>query len=93
MTPLEQHRYRLVHDMPVEAEVLLSLIAEYGPITIMELMNLASDEHLASSATIHKYLGVVRDKQLVIELSSDQDHRIKSLDVSDKGIRYLKGTI
>jgi Fe2+ or Zn2+ uptake regulation protein len=93
MTPLELHRYRLVHEMPVEAEVLLSLIAEYGPLTIMEVVDLAQQEELGSLATIHKYLGTIRESELVIELNDGADHRTKNLDVSKKGIRYLQGTI
>ena len=90
MTPLEQHRNRLARNMATEAEVLLSLIAEYGPLTIMQVMDLAQQEQLASPATIHKYLKHVRDAELVIELNDEKDHRVKNLDVSKKGIRYLQ---
>ena len=90
MTPLELHRNRLAHEMPYEAEVLLSLVAEYGPLTIMEVMSLAQQEQIGSPATIHKYLQHVRDAELLIELSSDTDHRTITLDVSEKGIRYLR---
>ena len=93
MTPLELHRYRLVHEMPVEAEVLLSLVAEYGPLNIMQVMDLAQQEQLGSQATIHKYLSTIRERELVIELNDAEDHRTKNLDVSKKGIRYLQGTI
>ena len=93
MTPLELHRYRLVHEMPVEAEVLLSLIAEYGPLAIMEVMDLAKQEEIGSHATIHKYLDTIRERELVVELSDSKDHRTIYLDVSKKGIRYLQGTI
>jgi hypothetical protein len=90
MTPLELHRNRLAHSMPAEAEVLLSLVAEYGPVSIMEVMSLAQQEQIGSPATIHKYLQHVRDAELVIELTSDTDHRTIQLDVSNRGIRYLK---
>jgi Fe2+ or Zn2+ uptake regulation protein len=93
MTPLELHRFRLAHEMHVEAEVLLSLIAEYGPLTIMQVMDLAQQEQLGSPATVHKYLGTIRERELVIELNDARDHRTKNLDVSKKGIRYLQGTI
>jgi hypothetical protein len=93
MTPLELHRFRLAHDMPMEAEVLLSLIAEYGPVNVMQVMDLAKQEQIASHATIHKYLNTIRERELVIELTEDGDHRTKNLDVSKKGIRYLQGTI
>lgn len=90
MTPLELHRNRLAHSMPHEAEVLLSLVAEYGPVSIMEVMGLAQQEQVGSPATIHKYLQHVRDAELVIEITSDTDHRSIQLDVSNRGIRYLK---
>jgi hypothetical protein len=90
MTPLELHRNRIAHEMPFEAEVLLSLVAEYGPVSVMEVMDLARQEQIGSPATIHKYLRHVRDAELVIELDSDTDHRTITLDVSKKGIRYLK---
>ena len=90
MTPLELHRNRLAHEMPNEAEVLLSLVAEYGPLSIMQVMDLAQQEQIGSPATIHKYLRHVREAELLIELSSDTDHRTINLDVSNKGIRYLK---
>lgn len=90
MTPLELHRNRLAHNLATEAEVLLSLIAEYGPLTIMQVLELAGQEQVGSLATIHKYLNQIRDAELVIELGSDQDHRVKNLDVSKKGIRYLR---
>jgi Fe2+ or Zn2+ uptake regulation protein len=93
MTPLELHRYRLAHEMPMEAEVLLSLVAEYGPLNIMQVMDLAKQEQIASHATIHKYLDTIRERELVIELNDEGDHRTKNLDVSKKGIRYLQGTI
>lgn len=93
MTPLELHRYRLVHEMSMEAEVLLSLVAEYGPLSIMQVMDLAQQEQIASHATIHKYLNTIRERELVITLNDASDHRTKNLDVSKKGIRYLQGTI
>ena len=93
MTPLELHRNRLARNMPVEAEVLLSLVAEYGPVTIMQVLDLAQQEELASQATVHKYLKHVRDAELVIELNNDEDHRIVLLDVSKKGIRYLQSLV
>ncbi len=93
MTPLELHRNRLARNMAPEAEVLLSLIAEYGPVTIMQVMDLAQQEQLASPATIHKYLKHVRDAELVIELNDEKDHRVKNLDVSKKGIRYLQSLV
>lgn len=93
MTPLELHRNRLARNMAVEAEVLLSLIAEHGPLTIMQVMDLAQQEQLASPATIHKYLKHVRDAELVIELNDEKDHRVKNLDVSKKGIRYLQSLV
>jgi Fe2+ or Zn2+ uptake regulation protein len=76
--------------MAPEAEVLLSLVAEYGPVSIMEVMSLAQQEQVGSPATIHKYLQHVRDAELVIEITSDTDHRTIQLDVSNRGIRYLK---
>jgi hypothetical protein len=90
MTPLELHRNRLAHNMPNEAEVLLSIVAEYGPVSIMEVVGLAQQEQIGSPATIHKYLQHVRDAELVIEITSDTDHRSIQLDVSNKGIRYLR---
>lgn len=93
MTPLELHRNRLARNMAPEAEVLLSLIAEYGPVTIMQVMDLAQQEQLASPATVHKYLKHVRDAELVIELNDEKDHRVKNLDVSKKGIRYLQSLV
>ena len=93
MTPLELHRNRLAHEMSTEAEVLLSLVAEYGPLTIMQVMDLAQQEQLGSPATIHKYLTLIRNSELLIELADANDHRTKNLDVSKKGIRYLQGTI
>ena len=93
MTPLELHRNRLARNMAPEAEVLLSLVAEYGPVTIMQAMDLAQQEQLASPATVHKYLKHIRDAELVIELPSDQDHRVVQLDVSKKGIRYLQALL
>jgi hypothetical protein len=90
MTPLELHRNRLAHEMPNEAEVLLSLVAEYGPLSIMQVMDLAQQEQIGSPATIHKYLRHVRNAELLIELASDTDHRTITLDVSQKGIRYLR---
>ena len=93
MTPLELHRNRLARNMAPEAEVLLSLIAEYGPVTIMQVMDLAQQEQLASPATIHKYLKHIRDAELVIELNDEKDHRVKNLDVSKKGIRYLQSLV
>lgn len=93
MTPLELHRNRLARNMATEAEVLLSLIAEYGPLTIMQVMDLAQQEQLASPATIHKYLKHIRDAELVIELNDEKDHRVKNLDVSKKGIRYLQSLV
>jgi hypothetical protein len=93
MTPLELHRNRLAHKMPSEAEVLLSLVAEYGPLSIMQVMDLAQQEQIGSPATIHKYLRHVRDAELLIELSSDTDHRTITLDVSKKGIRYLQSLL
>jgi hypothetical protein len=79
--------------MPTEAEVLLSLVAEYGPLSIMQVMDLAQQEQIGSPATIHKYLRHVRDAELLIELSSDTDHRTINLDVSKKGIRYLRSLV
>ena len=93
MTPLELHRNRLAHSMAPEAEVLLSLVAEYGPLSIMQVMDLAQQEQIGSPATIHKYLRHVRDAELLIELSSDTDHRTINLDVSKKGIRYLRSLV
>jgi hypothetical protein len=90
MTPLELHRNRLAHNMAPEAEVLLCLVAEYGPVSIMQVMDLAQQEQIGSPATIHKYLRHVRDAELLIELDSDADHRTITLDVSKKGIRYLR---
>jgi ABC-type phosphate/phosphonate transport system ATPase subunit len=90
MTPLELHRNRLAHSMAPEAEVILSLVAEYGPLSIMQVMDLAQQEQIGSPATIHKYLRHVRDAELLIELASDTDHRSTTLDVSKKGIRYLR---
>jgi Fe2+ or Zn2+ uptake regulation protein len=90
MTPLELHRNRLAHEMPNEAEVLLSLVAEYGPLSIMQVMDLAQQEQIGSPATIHKYLRHVREAELVVELASEADHRIIQLDVSKRGFRYLK---
>jgi Fe2+ or Zn2+ uptake regulation protein len=90
MTPIELHRNRLAHNMPVEAEVLLSLIADHGPLTIMEIVELATHEELGALATIHKYLRFIREADLVTEASSPTDHRIKSLDISNKGVRYLR---
>ena len=93
MTPLELHRNRLAHSMPTEAEVLLSLVAEYGPLSIMQVMDLAQQEQIGSPATIHKYLRHVREAELLIELASDTDHRTINLDVSKKGIRYLRSLV
>jgi DNA-binding MarR family transcriptional regulator len=90
MNPLELHRNRLAHSMAVEAEVLLSLIAEYGPLTIMQVLDYAREEQLASLATVHKYLTHIREADLVEESSNEKDHRTKYLDVSKKGIRYLR---
>ena len=92
MTPLELHRNRVARNMPLEAEVLLSLVAEYGPVTIMQVLELAMQEQLASQATLHKYLKCVRDAELVIELGTD-DHRITQLGVSKKCIRYLQSLV
>ena len=93
MTPLELHRNRVARNMPLEAEVLLSLVAEYGPLTIMEALDLAQQEELASFATLHKYLKHIRDTELVIELTKEEDHRVTLLDVSKKGIRYLQSLV
>jgi Fe2+ or Zn2+ uptake regulation protein len=79
--------------MPTEAEVLLSLVAEYGPLSIMQVMDLAQQEQIGSPATIHKYLRHVREAELLIELASDTDHRTINLDVSKKGIRYLRSLV
>ena len=66
MTPLELHRNRLAHEMPNEAEVLLSLVAEYGPLSMMQVVDLAQQEQTGSPATMHQYLRHVRDAELLM---------------------------
>lgn len=89
MRPLNWHKKRLHHSMPIFAELVLDITQQHGPTTTMMLVTKAVDAKVASNATVHQAIRWLKTHGYLSTDTTD-DHRLKICSVTPKGKRYLE---
>lgn len=91
MTPFQHHGHRKQHGITVCAEILLSMVnrEEDYHYRVMELVEEAITEDVASQATLVNNLSSLRKKGLVLFKENQRDRRNRYIRVTRKGKDYL----
>lgn len=89
MNPLDWHKKRLNHSMPVYSELVLAMTHKLQPITVMELVTACVDRKIASIATVHAAIKWLKTHGF-LETKPMEDQRLKLCSVTTKGRKYME---
>jgi len=90
MQPLDWHKKRMLSDMSITAELILNILNNEGPLTVMDALGSAHSKSVASMTTIHGGLKWLKDHSYIKIQVSTTDHRIKLCVITPKGHKYLE---
>jgi len=90
MTPIQWHRKRAKAEMPHVAESMLDLVHAHGPIKITDFILEVEKDALGSRAHLYFNLSWLRENGYVKATSPANNLRIKEINITAKGARYLE---
>jgi Fe2+ or Zn2+ uptake regulation protein len=90
MTPIQWHRKRVKAEMPHVAESILDLVQEHGPMKITDFIVQVEKDSLGSRAHLYFNLSWLRENGYVKAVSPVNNLRIKEINITAKGARYLE---
>lgn len=89
MRPLYWYKKRKTAGMPVIAELVLDMVSDKEPMSVMSLVNEAVDEGYASHSTIHSNLTWLATYGYIKMTVNSDDARLRVCTPTDKARRYL----
>lgn len=90
MRPIYWFKKRKHVGMPVIAELVLDLVNNSYPMTIMDLVHNAVGEGFASHSTIHNNLAWLKENGYIKTTISMEDERLRVCTATDKTRRYFE---
>ena len=90
MKPLDWHKKRNSSGMPAVAELVLNVIHNEGPLTVMDAMGSSHSKCIASMTTIHGGLKWLREFSYIKIQTDKDDSRTKVCQLTAKGNKYLE---
>lgn len=90
MRPLERHQTRIQKNLTSKGEIVLDIVGVLGDKTVMDIIECAIENKVATHATAHKELMNLIKERFVILTPSEADRRVKICQLSIKGKRYLE---
>ena len=90
MQPLDWHKKRMASNMSPTAELILNILNNEGPMTVMDTMGSAHSKAIASMTTIHGGLKWLQSFSYIRVQPDATDNRIKMCVITPKGHKYLE---
>jgi DNA-binding MarR family transcriptional regulator len=91
MLPLAWHKKRNAVGMSDTAELVINIVKEEEPITIMNIVVIGMEKEIASSATMHGGVKWALANGYIKAQAVEGDNRVRLCYLTSKGQKYLGG--